>query len=584
VTGLNTVALAWQYSSTKGKGFKIQRRLGTSGSWSLLVKLPLGTTAYTDGTVTPCQLYSYRVKSYSSSASTPSNEVVITAGAPGAFTLTGSAECSGNNPQNRLQWTTSIAATSYDVYRNGALLASGQAGPTYLDSAVTAGQNYLYQVAARNSCGAHDSNEVGVTALTTCCPAPGALTLTATADCAGGSPRIALSWTSSSGATAYDVYRNGVSYAPSQAGTTYTDTAVTASTTYNYYIAARNSCGQTQSNTATVTAGSAPGAFTLTVTPECYSGQPSISLQWTAASGVTSSSSYDVYRDGSLLATNRDQTITWHDAPLAAGSTHSYYIRAKNSCGTKDSNTASATAPTSCCTPPGNFTLTVTPGCHSGTPVLFIHWTAATGVPTTDSYDIYRDGSLLVADRDQTITWYDPAVAPGSTHSYFIRAKNSCSTTDSNTASAVVPSTCPTIVDEQDAGFVEQPALPGPWHDYSSSYCYDGHMYYLDNEHDVGVNYGRWYPNLPGAGWYTVSAFIGCRFNATVNARYWINGPTGSGPYVMNQYLYCYNWATIGNFHMMDDGTDYLYLSNYTGGVEPDNTTTVQFDAVSWAP
>jgi hypothetical protein len=436
VTGTNTIALAWQYTGTKGKGFKVQRRLGTSGSWSLLVKLPgLGSTAFTDATVTPCQQYSYRVKTYSSSAaSPPSNEVVLTAGTPGAFTLSGVAECSGNNPQNRLQWTASIAATSYDVYRNGALLASGQAGPVYLDSTVTAGQNYLYRVAARNSCGSRDSNEVGVTALSNCCPLPEAFTLTATAHCTGGSPQIGLTWTASTHATSYDVYRNGVSYAPGQVALMYTDSAVTAGTSYNYHVIARNVCGQVQSNTASATAGTPPGSFTLTVTPDCYGspGVPAFRIKWTAASGVTSVTAYDVYRDGTLLQADRNQTITWYDNTVAAGSTHSYFIRAKNTCGTTDSNTASATAPSSCVFSvitddqdsgfhiygPGAWWFEVnnaqcynnhmwyTPNQQSGVSANYAYWYANLAGGGTGNYAIYAYIPCLSAATSQHADYY----------------------------------------------------------------------------------------------------------------------------------------------------------------------------------
>jgi hypothetical protein len=83
---------------------------------------------------------------------------------------------------------------------------------------------------------------------------PGPFSLTATPECSGGSPQVRLNWTASSGATSYDVYRNGSLYYSGLTGTQFLNTAVTAGTTYTYYVKARNAYGSTDSNTVTVTA------------------------------------------------------------------------------------------------------------------------------------------------------------------------------------------------------------------------------------------------------------------------------------------------------------------------------------------
>ncbi|HEX7642345.1 MAG TPA: hypothetical protein VF472_09115 [Burkholderiaceae bacterium] len=53
---------------------------------------------------------------------------------------------------------------------------------------------------------------------------------------------ISLSWTASSGATSYKIFRNGTSVGTSTS-TSYTDGGLTASTTYSYYVEAVNSAG-----------------------------------------------------------------------------------------------------------------------------------------------------------------------------------------------------------------------------------------------------------------------------------------------------------------------------------------------------
>src|SRR5207253_1041196 len=93
---------------------------------------------------------------------------------------------------------------------------------------------------------------------------------------------------------------------------------------------------------------SLPGAFTLTnATPGCNGSSPQITLNWTTSSGATS---YDVYRNGVLYSPGVPAgTLTFlNSANVTAGTTYTYFIRAKNATGTTDSGSLSATAPSNC--------------------------------------------------------------------------------------------------------------------------------------------------------------------------------------------------------------------------------------------
>ena len=82
---------------------------------------------------------------------------------------------------------------------------------------------------------------------------PGAFTLTAEALIDDTNPYNLLSWTASSGATSYDVYRDGSHYYDlTTLGTTFENTEVTEGATYTYFIRATNAQGTTDSNTVTV--------------------------------------------------------------------------------------------------------------------------------------------------------------------------------------------------------------------------------------------------------------------------------------------------------------------------------------------
>ncbi|SFD97646.1 hypothetical protein SAMN05216378_1834 [Paenibacillus catalpae] len=73
---------------------------------------------------------------------------------------------------------------------------------------------------------------------------------------AASSSQINLSWTASTdnvGVTGYDVYRNGA-LAGSSAGTSYSDTGLTASTTYSYTVKAKDAAGNVSAASSAVSA------------------------------------------------------------------------------------------------------------------------------------------------------------------------------------------------------------------------------------------------------------------------------------------------------------------------------------------
>ena len=114
----------------------------------------------------------------------------------------------------------------------------------------------------------------------------------------------------------------------------------------------------------------APGAFTLSnEAPVCDAGSPAVRLNWTASSGA---SSYDVYRNGSLYYSGLTGTTFYNSANLTPGQTYTYFIRARNSAGTRDSNTISVSIPAGICVSgPGAFTLSnEAPVCDAGSPAV----------------------------------------------------------------------------------------------------------------------------------------------------------------------------------------------------------------------
>lgn len=186
-------------------------------------------------------------------------------------------------------------------------------------------------------------SDLGVTCAA---PLPGSFTLTTTPECNGTTSQIRLNWTASSNATAYDIYRNGSLYASDITGTQFLNTYITVGTNYSYYIKAKNATGTTNNSNGTLTATAItciPGTFTLTATPTCSGSASAINLTWTASANATS---YDIYRNGNLYAQDVTGTTFLNTYLINAGTTYTYYMKAKNSAGTLNNSngTRSVTA------------------------------------------------------------------------------------------------------------------------------------------------------------------------------------------------------------------------------------------------
>ncbi len=172
--------------------------------------------------------------------------------------LTGTA---ASSTSVSLSWTAStdaVGVTGYDVYRGTTKVATAT-GTTYTDTGLTASTSYSYSVRARDAAGnvSAASTSVSVTTLagggtdTTAPSVPTGLAVSGVT-----ATTATISWTASTdavGVTGYDVYR-GTTKVGSPAGTTYTDSGLTASTAYSWSVRARDAAGNISAASATVSA------------------------------------------------------------------------------------------------------------------------------------------------------------------------------------------------------------------------------------------------------------------------------------------------------------------------------------------
>jgi len=259
-------------------------------------------------------------------------------------------------PQISLAWTdVATTETGYVVQRSTDgvnftdLATLGVDAASYIDTAVSAGNTYTYQVAAFNGSGRSAYSNTASASVFTPAPPSG---LTAILNGA----QIDLAWTyNASDADGFIVERsdNGGAFAviatllpPNTVA--YTDTSVLPGNTYVYRVAAYNLAGASAyavSNSVLVP-GIAPNA--PSDLQANFQDIPLIELSWTDNAGSTASFIIERSTDGvnfSVLTTVTGST-TYNDLAVFGGYTYTYQVAATNTNGTSAySNTASASVP-----------------------------------------------------------------------------------------------------------------------------------------------------------------------------------------------------------------------------------------------
>jgi len=260
---------------------------------------------------------------------------------PGSVTAT-----AVSTSQINLSWTPSAAAgVVYDVFRSttagftpsSANLIATVSGNSYSDTGLANNTTYYYVVEASSASGT-SSPAAPASASTLAIPqAPANLTATA-----ASSSEIDLSWAASatSGVT-YTVMRNGTAVASGLTATTYSDTGLTASTTYTYTVEAVNAAGASpasESVAATTSASVTVATPAITTSPV----NQSVTIGRTATFSVKASGgslAYQWYKNGNAIA---GATGAGYTTPgtTAADNDASFTVAVSNAAGSVTSSAA----------------------------------------------------------------------------------------------------------------------------------------------------------------------------------------------------------------------------------------------------
>lgn len=347
-----------------------------------------------------------------------------------------------------LSWTAAtdnIAVTGYEIYRNGTKVGTS-ATNSFVDTGLTASTAYSYTVLAYDAA-QNKSSQSASASITTNAPDTTAPTAPGTpAPSAVTASAATLTWTAATdnyGVDHYDVYRGATKVGTTTAAVlTFTDSALSPSTTYSYTVVAVDAAGNVSAASAatpvTTAAGNVAtvyyyrtdwtavnihhnGAGTWTVAPGVAMTQACTGYwKTTSAINLGAATSFMVdFNNGSTWDNNGGGNYT-----LGTGTTlvkgGVITANAANPCGAVDS--VAPTAPTA-----------LTAGTATLSSVAF-SWTASTDNVGVTAYDVYRNGTKVGSVTGTSYT--DTGLAANTSYSYTVIARDAAA--NSSVASAAL--------------------------------------------------------------------------------------------------------------------------------------------------
>ena len=424
-----------------------------------------GVVSYSNTGLTAATTYQYRVRAYNSGGNSAySNTATATTNAtapaaPSSLTATAAsstqinlswADNSNNEDGFRIERCQDAGCTTFvEIATVGADVAS------YSNTGLTAATTYQYRVRAYNSGGnSAYSNTATATTNATAPAAPSSLTATA-----ASSTQINLSWAdNSNNEDGFRIERcqdagctNFVEIATVGANVaSYSNTGLTAATTYQYRVRAYNSGGNSAySNTATATTNATAPAAPSSLTAIAAS-STQINLSWTDNSNNEDGFRIERCQDAGCtnfveIATVGANVASYSNTGLTAATTYQYRVRAYNSGGNSAySNTATATTNATAPAAPSSLTATA-----ASSTQINLSW--ADNSNNEDGFRIERcqdagcTNFMEIATVGANLASYsNTGLTAATTYQYRVRAYNSGGNSAySNTATATTNATAP---------------------------------------------------------------------------------------------------------------------------------------------
>jgi subtilisin family serine protease/chitodextrinase len=244
------------------------------------------------------------------------------------------------------------AVSRVEFYIDGALISTDATAPYSYTWDSTSASNGVHIITVKAFDASSNSNTSSVNVNVSNADITPPSTPTGLSASAAAYNSVNLSWSASNdnvGVAGYYIVRNGTTIAQTTGTvTTYNDITVNASTTYSYKVMAYDAKGNlsTLSAAANVTTPAAPDTTAPTAPTSLTAlavSSSQINLSWGASTDNTGISAYDIYRNGTKIASST--TTSFGDTGLSANTTYSYFVKARDAAGniSPPSNNASAT-------------------------------------------------------------------------------------------------------------------------------------------------------------------------------------------------------------------------------------------------
>ena len=332
--GISTarVAVTW-VASASAMGYKIFRdgavtAIGTVGA----------VLVYNDATAVAGTSYVYTVKAIGAAIGSLSAASAGDAGYRNLIAPTKVAASDGTSTAHvAVIWAASASATGYKILRANGTAAPAEVGTVgavfiYNDTTAVAGTSYIYTVkasgAAIGSLSAASVGNAGYKQLS-------APTNVAASD-GTSTAHVAVTWSASSGATGYKVFRNGAVTAIGTVGAVllYNDMTAAAGTSYSYTVKASGAATGSLSLASAGNAGYRNRAAPTNVV--ATDNDPAkVRVTWiAAASGAPAVTGYEVWRQigeasATLLGSTVPTVLIFDDTSIGSGIIALYSVKAK---------------------------------------------------------------------------------------------------------------------------------------------------------------------------------------------------------------------------------------------------------------
>jgi hypothetical protein len=375
---------------------------------------------YTISSVSTSDAATYVCRVTNNCAYAESNGIIISVNSsPTVVSQSSSTSVCESSAHSFTLTATGTATLSYQWYNSSGAI-SGATNNSYSIGSVSTTDADNYYCIVSNSCGTDQSNAIGLTVNTAPSVGTNPSNLTKcdgqsaqfTIQASGTSP-ISYQWYKSPGTTISGATGNSLLISP-----------VSSSDAGSYYCIATNSCGNDQSNSASLTVNNAAEittqsssttvcentSHTMSVTA---TGSGSLSYQWYNSSGAISGATNNTYSLGSVSTSHADD----------------YYCIVSNSCGSDQSNTISLGVNTSPSISNQPVSTTV---CENQSAIFSISGSGTAPL----SYQWY-DGNGSISGATNA-SYLIPAVSSSDAGSYYCKITNTCGNVTSTTANLTV--------------------------------------------------------------------------------------------------------------------------------------------------